>query len=232
MLRWTVLVLLTLNVCYLLWSLVSPEPSSQTAMPWPDAVPALDTLPLDTPVPDASSGREPGIVPRAMACWRIGPFAEPEQRAAFVESTLTGVAVAVLEGEQILAGDWRVLLPPAESREASVALRESLQSAAEEAVETLESFVITDGGPWENGVSLGLFRQESNARGLASRVETLGMEVVVEREEVSRPVEWLEVMAPYRWMDESRRTGMASYTEGLRVTENLCQTIAPQPYFP
>lgn len=233
MLRWTVLVLLTLNVCYLLWSVVSPEPAPPQAVPWPDGVPALDVLPREA----ASSGSEAGTgsmrpdPPRTFACWRIGPFGEPEQRAAFVQSRLDGIPVAVLEEEQVLEGDWRVFLPPAESREAATALRESLRAAAEEAGESLESFVIT-GGPRENGVSLGLFSQESNARSLASRAEALGLDVAVEREEVSRPVEWLEVMVPDAWMDESRRSGLASYAAGLQVRENLCQTIAPQPYFP
>lgn len=233
MLRWAVLVLLTLNVCYLLWSVVSPEPAVREAVPWPDSVPALEVLSGDSGSPAVETTGEPvvEVVPRISACWRIGPFSEPEQRAAFVESRLAGIPVAVLEEQQSLGGDWRVFLPPAETREAAVALRESLQAAAAEAEESLESFVMT-GGPRENGVSLGLFSQESNARSLASRAEALGLEVAVEREEASRAVEWLEVMVPDRWMDESRRSGLASYAAGLQVMENLCQTIAPQPYFP
>jgi hypothetical protein len=233
LLRWTVLLLLTLNVSYLLWSLLSPEPVVQSPTPWPDSVPALEVLPDNVVARESvsDSGSVPDAVPRIASCWRIGPFTEPQQRAAFVESRLAGIPSAVLEEEQLLEGDWRVFLPPADSREAAIALRESMQSVAAEAGESLESFVMTD-GPLENGVSLGLFRQEDNARSLASRAEALGLEVGVERESMLRPVEWVEVMVLPGWMDESRRSGLASYTAGLQVTENLCQTIAPQPYFP
>lgn len=233
MLRWTVFVLLTVNVCYLLWSMVSPDPRDRAVEPWPEGVPALEILTGEAVPrePDTGSGLVAAPVLPESSCWRIGPFAEPEQREAFVDSRLADIAVAVFEEEQVREGDWRVFLPPAPNREAALALRESLQSAAREAGASLESFVMTD-GPRQNGVSLGLFSQEANARGLAAEVEALGLEVAVEREAVSLPVEWLEVMVLDSWMDEARRSGLASYSAELQVTENLCQTIAPQPYFP
>lgn len=234
-LRWAVWLLLTLNVCYLLWALVSPEPRRAAAPAWPEEVPdlrlagELDGEAIPEPA-DTEAGADP--VASIGVCWRIGPFDNAASRVDFVETHLGRWPVAVVEGVGEEAGDWRVYLPPAQDEEGAgelvVALREAFEAAGDAVP---DSFVMTS-GQWRHGVSLGLFRDESNALSLAGRVRERGLSVRVEREVVPRTVEWIEVFMPRRWMDDERRARMNPDGSGPRISENLCQMIAPQLHFP
>ncbi|MGM0633549.1 MAG: hypothetical protein ACQETO_10310 [Pseudomonadota bacterium] len=242
--RRLVLLLLTVNACYLLWSVLTPDSPAVSPVAWPDEVSSLQLLPPDQSVPDTeevvrddvlatsvsgTAGSDPAAV--LGRCWRIGPFTSSELRSSFVRSRLADVAVAIIEQRQESAGGWRVFLPPADDRAAASALRESFRSAAAEAGEELDSYVMTE-GERANAVSLGLFSQEQNARNLQSRVASFGMDARLEQEISIRTVEWVELFASREWMNETRRSGLAAYAPDLRVTENLCQMIAPEPDFP
>ncbi len=242
--RRLVLLLLTVNVCYLLWSVLTLNAPEVSPVAWPDEVSSLRMLPPDQSVSDAQEAVRNDLLttsvsgvaesePQAVLgqCWRIGPFTSSELRSSFVRSRLADVAVAVIERQQESAGGWRVFLPPAEDRAAASALRESFRAAAAEAGEELDSYVMT-AGDRANAVSLGLFTQEQNARNLQARVVAFGMDALVEQEVSTRTVEWVELFASREWMNEARRSGLAAYAPDLQVTENLCQMIAPEPDFP
>lgn len=126
----------------------------------------------------------------APACFRLGPFDTPAGQRRASERLQDRVArVRERETSRESAQDFRVYLAAAENREAALVLARQLDDKG-----VRDYFVVT-GGEWENSISLGVFRNEQNARRRLNAVVALGFEARLEARRDVVPEWWLDIAA-------------------------------------
>ena len=140
----------------------------------------------DNGVADGTAG--PAVAVGASACFRLGPFDTPAGQRRASERLQDQVArVRERETSRESAQDFRVYLATAENREAALALARQLNDKG-----VRDYFVVT-GGEWENSISLGVFRNEQNARRRLNAVVALGFEARLEARRDVVPEWWLDI---------------------------------------
>jgi cell division septation protein DedD len=124
---------------------------------------------------------------RPRFCSRIGPFADGESSQA-VQKYLLGRGGKVSTSEETLSmrtGYW-VLIPPLANRAAAEAMGKKLTKKG------IRDYWVMSKGPYRNGISLGVFSQESNARSFAKRMTRKGFDVTTTERLKERTVLWLD----------------------------------------
>lgn len=240
--RWVLILLLTLNVCYLLWESLqsAPERDSHPELPAAPRVELLDEVSEGGAVPAASGvsddedpvGDESTPVAGSARCARIGPFPDPQARSAFAQTLDSGLPLESRSSERVMETLYRTYLPPYPDREAAVEANEELRQALEEQDLAIDSFVINS-GELNDGISLGLFGQQENARAVQQRMQALEYPVRIREEPRSETDFWLLARGGDTVTELTQRwSQLSAGDDSLQLTENLCETIAPESDFP
>ncbi|MFK8020818.1 MAG: SPOR domain-containing protein [Pseudomonadales bacterium] len=156
-------ILLMLNVCFAIFHIAVSEDSGVSraaAMEQQIARSYVDAPELKL-ISDASVETGEVSEPQYDAeeqCWMLGPFDENDL-AANVQTRLraTGVQMVVQNISTPVAPDYWVYAVPQDSRQAAVQLLRDLQKR------DIDSFIIAE-GELENGISLGFFSEDAQAR--------------------------------------------------------------------
>lgn len=177
-------------------------------------------------VPEESAAAQSGY------CIEMGPF-ESADLAQEVMDVFEPEVSMLLESRPVSrAIDYRVYLPPLESRDAAAEVMQQLRSEFAQNGIAIDTFLIAR-GELLNGIALGLFSEQRNASNVREQMRTLGYEVVVREEPRFEERFWLlsEQFDSKEDFDlyMSRLNGLAA---SVVVSEKLCQTIAQDTQFP
>lgn len=189
--RFLALLLACLNVAVALWWWHQPKPLPRILSADAPDVPALTLL------AEAEAERQPQTAemveaPAALEalpiCLSIGPFDTPSALRAAAER-LDGVVGKLQYRESRVAATrgFRVFLPAASNRAAALAQARAL------AAKGIRDYYVVTAGPEENTISLGLFREEENARTRHAELAALGIEAQLLPANEERPQWQLEV---------------------------------------
>ncbi|MEX0618728.1 MAG: SPOR domain-containing protein [Pseudohongiellaceae bacterium] len=241
--RTVILLLLVTNLGFLAWNMFQP--------PWQDlvvgsdygarAVPGITLLAERTPEPDIPTEPErpasrvigPQSGGGAMNCIAIGLFPTLDDAFQFIaQARELGFNAELAVDGPMLDPQYRVFLPPAESREMATTMLDELNRRALDQGMTLESYLVTR-GELENGVALGVFNQADNATEIVRQVASLGFEVRIS--EVPQTDGDISVHLKNL---ENERLGDTLWSQlildrpYLDQSQNVCETIAQGRQFP
>lgn len=212
--RWFLILLLTLNVCYLLWGVLRPTPGQE--------------LPPQQRADHSQAGEAYSVSPLATpdtryVCAMVGPFPDEALREQAIGLWAAHEPRALSRPE---AGEalYRVhVTTDGDDRSAHLSdVREQLQAAGLD----IGSFLITD-GQLAGDVSLGLFRQHENAVDIQQRAADAGVTATIHEEREEHASLWLQLRIDQPDGTPLSTEELQDLHEGLQYTENLCETIAP-----
>ncbi len=244
MMRWILITLLTLNVCYFLWQWLQDDDGSPRYPELP-AAPTVELLEQEAALPEEETGEtgedaagqrqvrdQSAAVDLASRCARVGPFSDQQARRRFRQALGNDLPMTPQRGERVDETRYRVYLPPFESRQAAAEANTDLRQALEGEGLDIESFVIT-AGELADGISLGVFREQGNAAALQRQLSDLDHPVRVREEQSTETVYWLVVKGGAAVVELNQRWAVLSAEyDTLQVTENLCESFAPSTDFP
>lgn len=169
------LILLALNVAVGTWWLTRPAPLPAS---FSMANPGISPLQLLSERDDAdmAAAAQAAVTPAAARnaselCFSTGPIGSESELRGNVEQLNRYVArLQVRESNARVVRGYSVYLPAFDSRD------EALRGARQLSAAGLRDYYVVTAGEQENTISLGLFRQEENARRRLQQVQALGFE--------------------------------------------------------
>lgn len=241
MMRWILITLVTLNVCYFLWQWLQDDGGSPRYPELP-AAPMVELLEQDGALRGDEASEEVAGQRQdpersvagdlASRCARVGPFRDEQARRHFRQVLGDDLPIALQRAEQVDETRFRVYLPPFESRQVAAEANTDLRQALDSEGLSIESFVITS-GELADGISLGVFRERDNAAQLRRRLRELDHPVRVREEQSTETVYWLVVKGGPAVVELNQRwAALSAEYDTLQVTENLCEPFAPSTDFP
>lgn len=174
----------------------SVAPAASSAAPEPEPAPPVVAKAPEAPVP-----------PR---CLTLGPFATPHdmQQARNALASLTQ-RMRSRQEQVAQSRSWWVYLPAAGSRAQALALTQQL------AARGLKDYFVVSGGDQPNTISLGLFKDQDNARRRRAAVAAAGFPARITERTETVPQYWLDLVTAARhfdWRRHVRGDGVGSHS--------------------
>ncbi|HEX9625982.1 MAG TPA: SPOR domain-containing protein [Acidiferrobacterales bacterium] len=206
LLKWLFGALLLANIGLLMWGLWHRDAASDAAYQPLPPVNAEKMVPLTVgpdlarradraaqrgrPAPSLSPVKPERATP-ALRCLTVGPF-DGEETAARAAERLGELHLTHTRREESRreAASYWVHLPPLKSRAAAEARLQELKKLG-----VKDAFIMQEPDK-ENAISLGLFSQAENARGLMKELEAKGVKAGQEIRYRDQTLVWLEVSTP------------------------------------
>ncbi len=175
-----------------------PAPAATVAHAASVAVPAPAPVAANAPAPAA---------PR---CLTLGPFATPHdlQQARNALAPLTR-RMRSRQEQVAQSHSWWVYLPAPGSRAQALALTRQL------AARGIQDYFVVSGGDQPNTISLGLFKDQDNARKRRADVTAAGFPARVTERTESTPQYWLDLVADrsgFDWRSHIHADGVGSHS--------------------
>lgn len=220
--RALIALLLMMNLGVALWLWLRPAPVSVEARAQAsDELPGLVLLSeedIDLNGVDAAAEPEIPLQPTPgldrLACLEIGPFlTQADLRRAMNAFTPSAERLQFRETRALASRGYWVYLPAQGSRDAALATARELSSKG------LRDYYVVTAGERENTISLGLFREVSNAEQRHAQVRALGFDAQLQPRSDEIPNYWIDlaVEAGYDW-----RSRLSGYP-GITGTAVACQ---------
>jgi hypothetical protein len=167
------LILLALNVAVAVWWATRPAPPLEAFSATDPGVAALQLLSERDDAAMASAAAaasEPAPVRAGSGqCFSTGPISsEAELRGNVEQLNRLSARLQIREHSARVIRGYSVYLPAYDSRD------DALRGARQLSAAGLRDYYVVTAGDQENTISLGLFRQEENARRRLQQVQTLG----------------------------------------------------------
>ncbi len=223
--RWSLLLLLVLNLFYYVWhqqqapiNVVEVAPLEQYQARQQDI-----RLLSEAPATVASSATRESSSYSESSCMFLGGF-ETSAAAETLRQRLAGLDIeSVVKGFVAAAElDYWVYLPPLASREASLRQLKELQARQ------IDSFIIAE-GDLSNGISLGIFPRYESAVSVMSRLTDVGYEPALRKLPRDRQSYWVRVApAGLRLVDEALLARLAESFQDLSHELKPCESVAMQ----
>lgn len=214
--RVLLLFLLATNIGVAAWWWLRPPPQALRHSPIEPGVPTLELL-GDRGEGEAAAPQTPQLAlptPRqTLRCQRIGPFlTQGDLRRAVGALTPIVQRIQFRETRAVARRGYWVYLPAQGSREAALATARELSARG------LQDYYVVTAGDRENTLSLGLFREQSNARQRLADVQALGFNAEMSERNEEVPNYWIDIAAAQQtdW-----RSVLGSYG-GIEATEIAC----------
>lgn len=212
--RVLVLLLLVMNVGVGVWWLLRPEHEPRRYAPTEPAVAGLELLSeveARAVVGELAEAPQP-IAPSADAiCQRIGPFlTQADLRRAVGALTPVVQRIQFRETRALARRGYWVYMPAQASRDAALA------TARELAARGLRDYYVVTAGDRQNTISLGLFRELSNARQRQADVRAMGFGAELGERTEEIPQYWIDIAADPRFDWRAQLGGYAG-VEGARI---------------
>ena len=220
--RALIALLLTMNLGVALWLWLRPAPESVVPQSHgDDQTPSLILLSEEEYEPDAAeSVAEPDSPPEPtpgldrLACVEIGPFlTQADLRRAMNAFTPSAERLQFRETRALASRGYWVYLPAQGTRDAALATARELSGKG------LRDYYVVAAGERENTISLGLFRELSNAEQRHAQVRAMGFDAQLQPRSDEIPHYWIDlaVEAGFDW--RARISGYA----GVAGTQVACQ---------
>ena len=179
------LLLLLANVGYLAASMLRTEPAPEPPPTVPDGVARLVLLSEQQGVLEPQNARL-DTVPNA-SCYSLGPFATPENMEQALD-VVAPLADTTRERRLMTAEQegFVVAMDPAPTREAALQRARELNEAG------IRDYYVITAGAEENGISLGLYRDEVNAQRRQRELAQSGFDARLLARRQSFPEYWLD----------------------------------------
>ena len=163
-----------------------PEPAT-VPVAAPDPVPAMPAASVAAPVAAAGVG-DPAPAP---SCVALGPFTTPEDVRRAREA-LSGQALRMRSRQEQVnqSHGWWVYLPAMATR------AQALARARELAEHHIDDYFVVSSGEQPNTISLGLFKDQGNARKRLTEVIAAGFPAQVTERSETVAEYWLDLMLP------------------------------------
>lgn len=204
------------------WAFHRPAPPPAAA-PLDAAVPTLElvraadatsttppaTAPVEpVPAAEATSTSAPAATvaaPAGMVCASFGPYGdEAAVQVARGRLAQPGVQASVRSVGGANARGYNVVMPPLANRDAAVAMAERLRAAG------FNDLVVRNEGEAANGIALGRFGSEENARRHQAALQAKGFAAQVEPVGGAGASYWLDVRAPAGFDANTQRTRLGA----------------------
>lgn len=220
--RALIALLLTMNLGVALWLWLRPVPESvEPQMRADDATPSLVLLSEEDSEPDATGTvAEPDSPPEPtpgldrLACIEIGPFlTQADLRRAMNAFTPSAERLQFRETRALASRGYWVYLPAQGTRDAALAAARELSGKG------LRDYYVVTAGERENTISLGLFRELSNAQQRHAQVRAMGFDAQLQPRSDEIPNYWID-LAVEAGLDWHSR--IAGYP-GVTGTQVACQ---------
>ncbi len=233
-LRWIVIVLAVANLGYFAWGTFwhssedyrRNERSGALAQKYDQSLELLSERRDFVTLPSKPADKSEERVDQNDMCLLVGPFSSASN-ADQIQQKLFSLGVASKE-RFVGAGKWSeywVHIPPLPSRGEAVRMLRELHA------QSIDSYVITR-GELTNGVSLGLFSQESLAEDVSRRLTALGYNPVIKKLGQKAESWWLELS-----VKEASALGAGFWEKlthqfnDIKKIEKLCKSIASNNNF-
>ena len=135
-----------------------------------------------------------------MVCTRIGPFpSQSDMRRAMAALTPITERIQFKETRAVKSRGWWVYMPAFATRD------EALRNARALAGRGIRDYYVVTAGDQQNTISLGLFRDQNNARNRLAELTGMGFDAAMRERTDEAPEYWLEyAVAPgvaFNWKD-------------------------------
>lgn len=173
------------------------------------------------PVDEQDTGSDIGLY-----CAEIGPFRDRADAENFIASN--GERLPLILDPRLVeaAPDYRVFLPPFNSRELAASTMQTLRNSFQANNLAIDTYLIPR-GDLANGIALGLFSEQRNALNVQQQLEKLGYTVVVRTEPKQREEAWVLVDRVESEADFQRQWQQLQLSRSyVEAGEKLCETIA------
>jgi hypothetical protein len=198
------LLMLAANIGLGAWLWLAPPAAAHVLPPVDSGVPQLVLLSER----DDSAGNAAELADRplsiaelgALDCTRIGPFpSQSDMRRAMTALTPLTERIQFKETRAVKSRGWWVYMPAFETRDSA------LRNARALAAQGIRDYYVVTAGDQQNTISLGLFRERSNAEKRQADLTALGFDAAMRERTDEAPEYWLEyAVAPSRafnWKD-------------------------------
>lgn len=191
-----------------------PQPVVTAAAPSAaSSVAESQTAPVPSPVPvaqvNAAASRSSAPVPQI--CLALGPFATP-QDLRNARQTLDAQVMRMRSRQEqtIQSNGWWVYLPATSNH------AQALELARQLGAHNIKDYFVVSGGDQPNTVSLGLFKDPTNARKRRDEVVAAGFPARMSERSENVPEYWLDLVASnsprFEWRSRVRASGVNSHS--------------------
>jgi len=220
-LRLLFVLLIMLNIVAAAWLLLG-QPYAHVPPPTDPGVPELHLL-SELPAPSATAATADSVAAPAPApaaananapaeprCLTLGPFATPHDLQQ-ARSALAPLTQRMRSRQEQIAQShsWWVYLPAPGSRAQALALTRQL------AARGIKDYFVVSGGDQPNTISLGLFKDQDNARKRRADVSAAGFPARLTERTESAPQYWLDLVtgrSGFDWRSRIRTDGVGSHS--------------------
>ncbi len=211
--------MLTVNIGLAAWLWLAPHADAHVLPPTDAGVAQLVLLSerSDVATNAAELADRPLSVAElgALTCTRIGPFpSQSDMRRAMSALTPLTERIQFKETRSVKSRGWWVYMPAFPTRDLA------LSNARALAAQGIRDYYVVTAGDQQNTISLGLFRERSNAENRRADLISLGFDAAMRERTDEAPEYWLEyAVAPagvFNWKD---RVPDAS---GIEATPTQC----------
>lgn len=197
--RVLLLVLLAMNLGVAAWWWLRAPPVAAPVVAADPGVPSLTLLSEreaaeaggDTPDEAEVAGPPEPLPAASRECLALGPWlTQVDLRRAMNVLTPIAARIQYRETREVIRRGYRVFLPSPGSREAALGLARQLSARG------LSDYYVVTAGEAQNSVSLGLYRDENNARTRLDQVRAQGFDAQLEPRNDELPKYWIDVDLP------------------------------------
>lgn len=174
---------------------------------------------IDEISPQSSSAAESDE--ESLACLAIGDFENITDTNVLVDELRQQGLQARVELQEQIESEYRVYMPPFTS---DTAARQTLANLLANGI---DSFLITN-GDLAQGISLGVFTQQSSAFTLQEELASEGYATNIQETILSNTEFWIVIRSATSLELEELWLTLLNSRPSLKQSENLCQMIAPE----
>lgn len=226
--RWSLLLLLVLNLFYYVWHQQQAPLQVVGVAPLEQYEPRQRDIHLLSESADAI-GADSEVSASGFtesSCMFLGSF-ESAADAEILRQRLAGLDIeSVVKSIDSASGlDYWVYLPPLASRDASLRQLKELQARQ------IDSFIIAE-GDLSNGISLGIFPRYESAASVMNRLTGAGYEPALRKLPRDQRSYWVRVSpASLRLLDDSLLASIVADFHELQHEVKPCEAVAIGPQF-
>ncbi len=182
-----IIVLLSLNAFYLIWTLTIGKYNDTPPLLVEEGVPELTLLPIqnsDIYQSDSSTHQS--------SCYTFGPF-NSEKAAKIIAKNINnfGLATEIQKQKTMQTLNFLVYLEPFATREEAVKVTNDISK------QEVAEYKIIETGPYKNAIALGSFRSLDEARRHSEYIRFLGYDAKYTTQKKQKEVYWIEYDEPF-----------------------------------
>lgn len=215
------LILLAMNVGVAAWWIIRPLPPEPPLPAATEAETPRLVLLMEQEAEGASEdeGGVPSLAPAEPGlCYKVGPFLTQIDLRRVLRALTPAVSrIQFRETREVIRRGYRVFLPSPGDREQALAMARRLSAA------DVSDYYVVTAGDEQNTISLGLYREQSNALTRQAQIQALGFEAKIEprQEEISKF--WIDMEVPKQVDWRPRMGGYA----GVEAEQVGCLAASP-----